>query len=255
MNHNKSVIFFRSSGRNPVSFTLIELLVVIAIIAILAAMLLPALSAARARANTAACLANMRQIGTIHIMYTDDHNGSFIHYSTAPAGKRGGWVTTFSKNYELSEDFFMCFGNPAKQEYYDQMRQRASYADGAYNFWVCYGYNYRNIGSSFRYGSSDLNSAPANISQLDKPSDTILLCDAGSRGGKADNPINNGSYVADDYKSRYEEVDHTAHNGTLNILHCDGHASGMLIPETANPYTAQYLKESTAEGSMWHRSN
>jgi prepilin-type N-terminal cleavage/methylation domain-containing protein len=62
------------NGRLVRGFTLIELLVVIAIIAILAALLLPALAAAKRKAQQTACINNLHQMGLALTMYADDNH-------------------------------------------------------------------------------------------------------------------------------------------------------------------------------------
>src|SRR5512140_1869357 len=63
-----------SPGQNRPAFTLIELLVVIAIIAILAALLLPALSKAKQKAQATRCLSQLRQCYVSLQTYLPDFN-------------------------------------------------------------------------------------------------------------------------------------------------------------------------------------
>lgn len=66
----------RADSRAAIAgFTLIELLVVIAVISILAALLLPALSGAKARGHSISCLNNERQLILGWMLYADDHEG------------------------------------------------------------------------------------------------------------------------------------------------------------------------------------
>src|SRR5882724_2045484 len=90
---------FSKSNRRADAFTLVEMLVVIGIIAILAALLLPALSASKKRAQRIVCENNLRQLGLAFHTFAHDHNGKFpMEVSTSDGGSQefvaNGYIVT-----------------------------------------------------------------------------------------------------------------------------------------------------------------
>jgi len=192
--------------RSRRGFTLIELLVVIAIIAILAAILFPVFAQARERARAAACLSNVKQIGTGLMMYVQDHDESYPapFNQIAPINNPSRRIDRIPMDQQVqpyikNDQVWACPSDPvainANTEYWDGKYDPAR--NGGVNKRRTYGYVGRintreraaGTGPSGAGGQPDPNTGIAgdwsqanSLASIEAPADTIALVESSAQG-------------------------------------------------------------------------
>lgn len=240
------------------NFTLIELLIVIAVIAILSGILLPALDSSRKKAHTISCSGNLKQIGTVAMIYTAENNDWFIPCRNDFRTDRRN---VFEGLTALSNGRFIDITKEAPKTVFCPAETRSlNYSNWSGGRFAEYVMNQR-IG----WLSDNPYFLPRKLNRCHRASSVMTFTDSRGFylngilylqrefGSWADGPgstADRALYYQNEPKYRGLYDGAMRHNGRANYCFADGHVSNMMIPMEARRLKEMFLWAKAGE-NIW----
>ena len=252
---------------------MIELLVVIAIIAILGALLLPALSAVKAKAKSIHCINNQKQVVLATKLYMDDNSGMILPLWIASGA--GGYLANDPAQFSIQSPLYW-WADKLRVDGYGAEKgvmecptliDPATKASGGLYSSV------RTLGIGMNFPEYGWTANPpgqpqhpyskAKENQVTQPSQSVVYADASQISNPAEpnadnwkevpatgsiffrvpSDQNNGEYAVGDSRSV------ARHNGRVNAAFFDGHLAAVKNSSLG------YQLARTDDGALWARNH
>ena len=250
------------------SFTLIELLVVVSIIAVLAAMLLPALSRARAKALQTACTGKQKNIGLAFQMYTDDYD--YYPYTLSKMdGKNYSWIPWLAEYLRIYRSHESC-----QEEAHITKIENGSVPAGKFSIYSCDANPVRFFAQNeptrsnqpFLLANYTVNNMLLGngLNPASYPSRRpALLREPSGNGLMWDGRENGSTCFSASWTTNidWRETNNTAgrfHNGMTNLLYADGRSASVKMSpylpmlRTKSNEIWEGLKRSDTQYNLYH---
>jgi prepilin-type N-terminal cleavage/methylation domain-containing protein/prepilin-type processing-associated H-X9-DG protein len=234
------------------AFTLIELLVTIAIIAILAALLLPALSKSKDKAQGVTCASNIKQLAIAWLLYADENAELFVNNHGVPEtlARRQTWANNVQDWLASDDNTNLTFLSDSKL---------GPFANHATKIYKCPS-DRQPAPNGERIRTMSMNAMVGNPGELTnrfnplylqfyksadvpQPSNFFVFLDE-----QADT-LNDGFFVnrLDDYM--WGNVPGSYHNGSMNLSFVDGHVEShrWVVPQTIVPVRGARIDKIAAQ--------